>query len=245
MTRNFHRSLKPLIVSATLFAFAVLSGPANGQQSRALVVTGYAGEAPVISSRGRTYVDLEALATVLHGTLGYQGTRMVLVLPKSEARRSPATKLTTAKQGSAATPSDPSQAEPKLSKEFVNAGIESLAEMREWASTLALTIKSGYPVGNAMADYQARAAKGFALAHAAASNESDRQALQLLTNEFENLRTWSNNLVQARNSMNAANLTLSQDALLNDALSQKLLRCWQFLGPMLASGRFEDNGSCR
>jgi hypothetical protein len=172
------------------------------------------------------------LAEMMNGALGYQGSRIVLTIPSSSTE---------------APESIPERTAPNtgFSTQFVNAAIETLGSMREWGSTLALTIKSGYPVGNAMAEYRGRAAKNFALAHAAASTEADRNALQLLTTEFNNVQTWSDNLVKARNSMNAANLTMSEDALLNDPLSQSILRCWKFLGPMLASGRFEDDGSCR
>jgi len=217
----------------TILLLAFVGAPLHSQQrNKTLVVSGHTGEAPVIQRNGRAYVDLQTLTDMLNGALGYQGNRIVLTLPSSPAE--PSTNV----------PED-SATDTGLSREFVNAAIETLGSMREWGSTLALTIKSGYPVGNAMAEYRGRATKNFALAKAAASTESDRNGLQLLTNELDNLQTWSNNLVQARNSMNAANFTLSQDALLNDPLSQKIIRCFQFLGPMLASGRFEDDGSCR
>lgn len=234
------RSKRFHVIGATLVSLVLIAAAHAQQQKRTLVVTGRTGEASVIQRNGRSYVDLQQLADMINGTLGHQGSRIVLVLPSASA-------------GAPASVASPTVAETRdakpaptgFSREFVNAAIESLGEMREWASTLALTIKSGYPVGNAMADYRGRAAKSFALANTAASTDSDRNALQLLTAEFNNLQTWSNNLVQARNSMSAANLTMSQDALKNDPLSQTLLRCWQFLGPMLASGQFSDDGSCR
>lgn len=217
------------VITASLFAAA----PARGQKrNNTLVVTGRPGEAIVIQRNGRAYVDLEMLAEMIDGAVSYQGSRMVLTIPSSSTGASEATPERTGQDTG-------------FSSQFVNAAIETLGSMREWGSTLALTIKSGYPVGNAMAEYRGRAAKNFALAHAAASTEADRNALQLLTTEFNNMQAWSENLVKARNSMNAANLTMSEDALLNDPLSQAILRCWKFLGPMLASGRFEDDGSCR
>lgn len=211
--------------------------PAHGQsRNKTLVVAGHTGEVNVVQWNGRLYVDLQMLAETVNGALGYQGSRIVLTLPGSAASGS----------GNTADSNTPEAGNNNaFSKQFVRAAIETLGSMREWASALALTIKSGYPVGNAMAEYRARAATNFALSKSAASTDSDHNGLQLLTSEFENLQAWSNNLVQARNSMSAANFTLSQDALRNDPLSQKLLRCFQFLGPMLASGHFEDDGSCR
>lgn len=239
------RTLSTVLYISTLLTLAFSPGPAYSQQrSRILVITGYTGEASVIQRNGRPYVDLEMLAQMVNGALGYQGNRIVLTLPGSPNVSS------APNSNSAATPETASTSESAapstaFSRQFVNAAIETLGDMREWASTLALTIKSGYPVGNAMAEYRGRAAKSYALANAAASTDSDRNGLQLLTNEFNNLQTWSNNIVQARNSMSAANLTLSQDGLQNDPLSQTIVRCFHFLGPMFASGRFEDDGSCR
>lgn len=223
----------PLCVPVTILVSVFLVAPGHSQQgNKTLVVMGHTGEATVIQRNGRPYVDLQMLAETVNGTLGYQGSRIVLTLPSPP--------------GAAATraPDRTPAALSGFSREFVNAAIETLGSMREWASTLALIMKNGYPVGNAMAEYRGRAVQSFALTSAAASTDSDRNGLQLLTNEFDDLQTWSNNLVQARNSMSAANFAVSPDALLNDPLSQKLLRCWQFLGPMFASGRFEDDGSC-
>lgn len=236
-----------LYIGLVLLTLVLSVGPAYSQQSsRILVITGHTGEASVIQKNGRPYVDLEMLAQMVNGALGYQGNRIVLTLPSSSTVSSASTSHSNSTaMPEAASASDSIAPSTALSRQFVNAAIETLGDMREWGSTLALTIKSGYPVGNAMTEYRGRAAKSFALANAAASTDSDRNGLQLLTNEFNNLQTWSNSLVQARNSMSAANLTLSQDALQNDPLSQKIVRCFHFLGPMLASGRFEDDGSCR
>ena len=153
----------------------------------------------------------------------------------------PASPVTASTGNSATVP----VAETGLSKPFVNSAIETLFSMREWASTLSVMMSKGYPIADSISDYRARTAKDFALANASASTESDRNALQLLTYEFNELKSWSENLMKEKNSMNAAKYTMSPDALINDPSSQKLLHCWQFLGPMLASGRFEDNGSCR
>ncbi len=95
-----------------------------------------------------------------------------------------------------------------------------------------------------MLDYSGRAQDNLTLASAAASTPSDQSGLQLLTNEFNNLETWSDNLVSARNSSDAANYAITDYALADDPLFQKITRCGQFLGPMLASGYFEDDTAC-
>jgi hypothetical protein len=225
-------------VALRILMIAVLStvgmAPAQTvQHSRVLVMTGHTGEAPVIRSRGRNYVDLDMLARLLQGSLDYQGSRVVLTLPSPQA--------TTKTREVQAKPAD----DEKFSRDFVNAAIETLGSMREWASNLAFVIRNGYPVGTMIDEYHGRAMKNFALANSAASTESDRNGLRLLAYEYNSLQSWSDELVEARNAMSAANYSMSQDALLNDSRSQKILGCWSFLGPMFASGRFADDGSCR
>jgi hypothetical protein len=96
-----------------------------------------------------------------------------------------------------------------------------------------------------MAVPRGRAVDALRLAAAAAATDSDRSGLELLNQEFRNVENWSNKLVNARNSMSAANLTMSEDALKNDPLFQSIVRCGQFLGSMFAGGTFQDDGSCR
>ena len=78
----------------------------------------------------------------------------------------------------------------------------------------------------------------------AATTDADRHALQLLTNEFDAVRQWSDKLVEARKSMNTGQYAMSASALRDDPLSQKIVACGRFLAPMLASGNIQDDPSC-
>jgi len=197
-----------------------------------LVINGQAGEAAVVQLNGKTYIDLERLARIANGSLGVQGTQIVLTLPSSPS--APTT-----------GPASDSGNVSGFSREFVTAAIEDMALMREWASTLANAIQNGYPVTEAwVAAFRERAAEGLRLASVAASSDADRNAHQLLSNEFEAVRSWSNKLVEARKSMGAANYAMSERALQDDPLSQKIMACAHFLAPMLASGSFQDDPSC-
>jgi hypothetical protein len=82
------------------------------------------------------------------------------------------------------------------------------------------------------------------LASAAASSASDSRGLELLENEFKHVQDWSDKFVKARESMSAANLTMSEGALKNDEEAQRIIRCGQFLAQMFASGAFEDDVAC-
>jgi hypothetical protein len=202
------------------------------QQNRTLVINGQAGEAVVVVITGKTYVDLDTLAHIANGSLDYQGNRIALTLPAGHATPGPG-----------ATDQPDAFA---FSREFMKAGIEEINLLREWASPLANAIQNGYPVtDNWVASYRGKASNGLHLASASVSTNADQQGYELLAKEFEMVSEWSTKLVEARKSMNAAKYSTSPDALATDPLSQKIIACGHFLASMLASGNFQDNGSCR
>lgn len=215
-----------------LLSYEIISAQVK-PQNKTLVVNGQAGHIGVVEIQGRQYVDLEMLARIGNGSLNFTENRIVLTLPTS---------------GSEAIAPEPAQHEPStagFSREFMKAGITAMAQMREWASPLAYAIQNGYPVTEEwVAGYREQAASSLRLASAAASTDDDRNAMQLLSNEFDAVTEWSNKLVQARKSMDTAKYAISSGALRNDPLSQKIINCAHFLAPMLGSGRFQDDPSC-
>jgi hypothetical protein len=208
------------------------------QESKTVVVNGQSGEAAVVNINGRTYVDLENLARIGNGSLGFSGNRITLTLPGSASGSSSG-------NAPAATPDADHPKPSGLSRNFVMAGIETISQMREWASTLAYAIQNNYGVTEAWASgYREQAASSLRLASNAASTDADRNAFQLLSNEFDGVTEWSNRLVAAKKSMDTAKYSMSPDALRNEPLSQKLISCGHFLGSMLGSGEFKDDPSC-
>ena len=227
---------RALLLSVLLFLLGTLSAQ-HEQQGRILVINGQAGQANVVEVGGRAYVAVEELAQITHGSLSFNANRIVLSLPTSIVR--PA----------AAEPAEETSHSPvsasELSRDFMRAGIEEIATMREWASTLAYAIQNGYPVTEDWAaNYREQAEHDLNLASAAASTEPDRHALQLLTNQFGAVREWANRLVQERKSMDTAKYALSPSALRDDPMSQKIITCGHFLAAMLGSGSFRDDPSC-
>ena len=225
--------LRPILpIFLALVVVSEMSGQAK-EQSRTLVVNGQSGQAAIVEMYSRTYVDLEALARIANGMVEFQGNRIVVTVPSSETN-------------SASTTTTPEQpAASGFSREFMRAGIEEIARMREWASPLAYAIRNGYPITEQwVAGYRDQATHGLSMASIAATTEADRQALPLLNNEFESVKEWSNRLVEARNSMDTAKYAMSSSALQNDPLSQKIVTCGRFLATMLASGQFQDDPSC-
>jgi hypothetical protein len=212
----------------------VISGQVK-QESRTLVVNGKSGEAAVVQINSRTYVDLENLARIANGSLGFHNNQITLTLPGGDAPSTPA----------AAPELEQPVGHIGLSRNFMMAGIETLAQMREWASTMAYAIQNGYGVTESWAaDYREKAANTLRQASASVSTDADRNAVQLLANEFEAVREWSNKLVEAKKSMDTAKYSTSPDALRDEPLSQKIINCGRFLGTMLGSAEFKDDPSC-
>lgn len=117
-----------------------------------------------------------------------------------------------------------------------------MSEIREWRSALISAIRQGYPVTEEwVASFRGQAQQNLRLASVAASTESDRNALQLLTNEFNNINKLTDRFVQASKSRTY----VSPNALDNDPLDQKILNCAHSLAAMAASNQFVDDGSCQ
>ena len=203
-------------------------------ETQSLVVNGHSGEAAVVRINDKTYVELQDLARIGNGDLGFRGSQISLAFP-----------------GSSATPPAESVEQEKpapkngLSRNFMMAGIETIAQMREWASAMAYAIRNGYGVTEDWAgDYRQKAAASLDAASSSASTDADHNALQLLTNEFNSVGTWSNNLVEAKKSMDTAKYSTSPNALRDEPLSQKIINCGRFLSRMLGSAEYADDPSC-
>lgn len=223
---------KFVTVGAALLMVMVAMGQTQGQRE-VLLVQGYEGQADVIRNQGRVFVDALALARITKGSLNFREGRIVLALPGSDGLET----------------SGDDSTKPAFSRPFMKAAIEAMACIREWGGTLLATVQNGYPVtktaaGYSITAYQGRAADSIALASTAASTDSDRQGLELLKNEFNNLQVWSDAFVRARASLSAADLTTSEDALKDNQDAQKLVHCGQFLAQMFAGGTFEDDAAC-
>jgi hypothetical protein len=224
------RSITWLLVAIVLVVCG-LALAQDSNQNATFAIKGRPGSVPVVQMKGRAYVEVESLARVSNGSLSFAGNQIVLTLPGGSAS-TPATPVADA----------PVQASPPgFSKSFLNAGIEEAAILREWHTALASAIQNGYPVTNdALAPYRAQATTNLRLVSTALSTDSDRNAYQLLSNEFQNMAKLSDKYLAAR-----ANLTyISPDALQNDGLNQRFLACGRSLGAMAASGQFVDDGSC-
>src|SRR5271157_5231076 len=223
---------KPAMFGAVLLMVAMAMAQAQ-REREVLSVRGYQGQASVIRYQGRVFVDAQHLARITKGSLSFEEDRIILTLAPSAA--SEPARDTATKSGFAPA--------------FTRSAIEAMASIREWGGMLQVIVQNRYPVGKAMAGntiraYQGRAADSVALAAAAASTDDDHRGLELLRNEFNNVQAWAESFVDARNSLNAADLSTSENPLKDDQDAQKIMDCGQFLAQMFAGGTFQDDATC-
>jgi hypothetical protein len=223
--------MRSSVILLCLMFLSCLALPQTLQQSGKLTVSGQHGEAAITQINGRSYVDIEVLARLTNASLSFNGPQITLT---------PA--LASASVRSIAVPSEGHPASPGFSKVFMKAGIEEMAVIREWRSALLNAVQNGYPVTDAVvAGFQSQATTNLSLASVAASTDSDHQAFQLLSNEFDNMQRLSNKIVAARENMSY----VAPNALKNDPLYQQVLDCARSLASMASNGQFQDDGSCQ
>jgi hypothetical protein len=204
--------LLPLILSAQ-----------SAPHPQDLVVNGQAGKTTVLQVNGRAYVDVESIAHIGNGSVTFKDNQITLTLP------APA---------SAAA----GQAQPLgFSKEFPSAAIESMAAVREWRTAIATAIEYPNPVTDSWVSvFRGRANDALRQASVAAITSMDRATLQLLTNEFNNMQKWSDQIIAARKNLQF----MSSTEINSDALYQQILTCSHSIAAMVASGQFQDEPAC-
>jgi hypothetical protein len=216
-------------ILVTVLAAAELVSSQAGQQSPRLLISGQSGQVPVLQIKGRSYVDIDMLARLANGSLRVNGNQITLTIPASSA-------------GTPTPPFPGSQpASSAFSKDFLKAGVEEMTVIREWRTALVSAVQNGHPVTDeVVASYRGQATTNLRLASIAASTDSDHAAVQLLSNELDNMQKLSNKFLDARKNMNY----ISPDALNDDPLHQQILSCARSLVSMAASGQFQDDVSC-
>jgi hypothetical protein len=208
------------IAATPLVALPLLAFAQASRHQRTVTINGQSGEAPVIESDGHTYIDLETLARIANGSVAFQSDRIVLTLPAS----------------SAAQPANSA-----FSKEFMKAAIEELSVIREWRNSLRNAIERSYPITDDwVSAYRSQAADGLRRASVEVTSDADRSALQLLTNEFNNMNSLATKYLETNN----AREYIRPDALQDDAVYQRILTCARSLSSMISTGQFVDDSSC-
>jgi hypothetical protein len=201
------------------------------RQTRTLVVNGHSGDTAIVEIEGRSYVELEALVRIANGALRFNGNQISVSLPAGGGGSDRVS-------ATSATP----PANPGFSKDFLRAGIEQMAVIREWRVALTNAIERGYPVTEDwVGAYRSQATQNLRLASVAASTDADRNAVRLLGSELNNMNQLNQRFLDANQSMTM----VATDALKGDPLDQKIVNCGHSLAAMASSGQFVDDGSCQ
>jgi hypothetical protein len=227
MQRNGNRETRWKV--ATIVLLPALALTLAAQQVNSLVVAGQQGQAKVLQVQGTNYVEVNGLARVTGGSLSFSGNQIVLTLPGSGG-------------DSSAAPPAASAPPAGLSSEFLNAGIEAMSQVREWHAALKNAVQHSYPLGaDWLGSFRAQAQQALRLAGVAARTDQDKQAFQLLTNEFNNMNKLSDKYLQMTVNMNY----IAPSAISNDPLDARLVACGHSLAAMASARQFVDDGSCQ
>jgi hypothetical protein len=202
-----------------------LAFPLGAQPVTSLSINGQTGSAKVIQVDGVDYVEVQGFVRIANASIAFQKDQIVMTLTGADA--------------------NPPAAAPVpmgFSKEFVAAGIEAMAEQREWAAGLKLAIEGGYPLTGAwLAGFRARAQQALLTASVSASADADKDALPFLKNQFDNVSKLSDKYLQMAVSLSY----IDPNSLEQDPVYQKIVTCTQSLASMATANRFVDDGSCR
>ena len=212
----------PLTALLILLAVAL---SLEAQQSNSLIIAGQPGSAKVIQFDGRNYVEVEGLIRLTKSSISLNGNQIILTLP-----------------GSTADAPTPATSAPGFSKDFVAAGMEAMAQMREWHAALKNAIDRSIPLGEDwLTTHRAEAQQALRLASLAANTDADKNVFPFLSNEFNNMRDLSNKYLQISKSMTY----IAPGSLDSDPLDQKMRTCGRSLASMATANQFVDDGSCQ
>lgn len=218
-------SIKIWWALAAVLTMFVLVVSLIAQQTNSLIIAGQPGSAKVIQVDGRNYVEVESLARLTNGSISFNASQIVLTLPGSSPDSSAAPPPATG-----------------FSKDFISAGIEAMAQIREWHTALKNAIQQGYPLAeNWIAPYRNQSRQAVRLVSLAQNTPADKNAFPFITNEFNNMQQ-----LTAKYLQKAANMDyISPDSLDNDALDQKIRTCARSMASMATANQFNDDGSCQ
>jgi hypothetical protein len=220
-------SLTTLAVLLALPIAAQAQTAQTPQQSTTLTVAGQPGEAPVVQVNGKSYVDIESLARITHGSLRFQGSQIILTLPGAT--------------NAATLPAPQPKKIPQLSQAFSSAEIEALTQVREWRAALVNAIENNYPVTDSWVARLRRSAEAkVQLAIAAATTDPDQKTAQLLQNELTNMQQMSDQFVAMHTTANY----IPPDSFQHNSLDDNILACSRALATMAATKQYADEISC-
>jgi hypothetical protein len=198
----------------------------SSPQAATLAIAGQSDQVSLVQINGKSYVEVESLARIAHGSIQFQGNQTILTLPAS---------------ASATASSDQTKKPPQLSEGFLSTEIEELAVIREWRAAIVYAVQANSPVTESWVGGLRRSAENrLTLATAAATTGPDSSAAALLHNEYENMQQMSDQFL----TLHAKSSYTSADSFDNNPLDQKIMSCARGLASMAATKQFQDEPSC-
>jgi hypothetical protein len=218
-------SIKTWWALTSLLILSPLALSLAAQQSNSLIIAGQPGSAKVIQVGGHKYVEVEGLARLTNSSNSVIGNQIVLTL-----------------SGSTTDTASPAAPPTGFSKEFVTAGVEAMAQLREWHAALKNAIDRSFPLAEDwLTANRAQAQQALRLASLAANTTADKNVLPFLTKEFNNMRDLSDKYLQ----MTKSRTYIAPGSLDSDPLDQKIRTCGRSLASMATTNQFIDDGSCQ
>ena len=215
----------PATVLTVLLMLPVGSNAQTPPKASTFTVAGHAGEAQLLQVKGKSYVEVQALARLTKGTLSFKADRTTLTLPPPET----------------VEPASTPQVKAGFSRAFIQGGIEEISLIREWRIAIVSAVQSNVPLSVEWASAQHRQAdKNMALASAAISTEDDRSAFPLLSAELNNMQKLSDLYLALRTQ----SMAMSPDKFDNAPLEEQILDCARGFVSMTESHEFQDQAAC-
>jgi hypothetical protein len=209
---------------AILVALPIFAGAQAAQPAGTLTIAGQQEQAPLVRINGKSYVDIESLARITHGSVKFQGSQTILTLPSlgSTGETAPTVR-------------------PHLSENYLAAQVVATAAIREWRAALVQAVENNAPVTADWTGKLRRTAESqVQLAVAAATTDQDQHAINLLRNEFDNLEQLNDQFVSMHNAVS----NIPPDAFKDNALDAKIVGCEHALTAMSATKQFQDEATC-
>ena len=211
---------------AVLLALPIAATAQATQQVGTLAIAGQPDHASLVQINGKSYVDIESLTRITHGSIRFQGNQAILTLPAS---------------ASTALQPDQTNKPPQLSEGFLRAEIEALTAIREWRVAIVTAVQTNNPVTeNWVGGLRRSADSRLQLATAAANTVPDHSAVELLRNEFTSMQQMSDQFL----AMHSNSSYTPSDSFDNNPLDQKILNCTRGLVSMAATKQFQDEPAC-
>jgi hypothetical protein len=224
-----------LLAGVVLSLAGVILAQSEAAPGKTLVVNGKSAGEVVREIDGITYVDVEALAHSLRGSVTIESKRILLTIPTTR----PATAEASIPVVDTAAPVTRG-----LSTDFKRAAIAELSEMREWRGAVGAMVTYGLAASDATAkDYHDLCEDDLNQAAVAAITDADKSAMRLLKNQFDNMTGWANQILAERKALNGSR-TVSANSLQNDPALATITACGRFLNTMIVGGVYSDDSNC-